>query len=830
MAADFPARIDGSSEASTLQQTDAAPVAALTIIFSDAPADASTTVAAFAAVEIPVNTDATTDAVATADALAAAAAAAAVASTLTTAPDTTDSTAAAPATADTTTDVLAAEVAAAAVAFAAREIDLPFGTTAPSPAAAPASSSAADHSDQAASPWAAVLQQEMAATRVLLITGAAGSGKSAFVAAAARAAALALDYGSDIDTKDHSTEVLPQPTRPAGVELDARTPSPPVAAPPTAVLVVRFVGMTADSLRLPTLLSSICMQLSVAFGASPPRASEVGQLHGQWRKWLSLASPSRQILLLLDGIDQLEAGPLDWLMYPPPHVRILLTCRDTMVETMKNFLPHLTAGMLHLPPLGRPACAYVLDAVLGSLSRRLAPTQRERLLEAALQATMGFTSHDGLHDGGDGSDRVGGGCLPLHIELMGIEAAGWTSPPADSQADVDIDGTALPCDLRRACRRLLDIVEAEHGTALVAATCGLLCVCRDGLSRTELLHILSCCDDVLVASLVATAQRLPAQARLPPASLRLLLHHLSPNLFESLSAAFTGSPLLRWRHALRDAAAARYCSGAGATRWFGLLADFFSGVTPPPFTFTFNGATAQMPTGRGLPEQPLQLRTGSSQWSNRRALRELVSALLGSGRWHQLAQLVCSLDWLKVKLHSLGVGQLLDDFALVSAAAQTEGLMLMHHNAIAQLSALGAVLLEASNALEEDGNQLELQLLARLPHHTAAGTREAPLLEGLLLQAELSLQRQQSHMSKVAAPTSLVHGGSERISLFAPRWPCLPAGTSRLSARFHPASPVTTASASPDGSLVACGCEDGALYLYWPAAGVEVAILLFAIC
>ena len=84
---------------------------------------------------------------------------------------------------------------------------------------------------------------------------------------------------------------------------------------------------------------------------------------------------------------------------------------------------------------------------------------------------------------------------------------------------------------------------------------------RDGLSRAELGHLLSC-EDALLASLLAALPRPPPLARLPPAALRLLLRGpLAPALRESAVAAHGGAPLLRWRDgAVRAVAAARYCA------------------------------------------------------------------------------------------------------------------------------------------------------------------------------------------------------------------------------------------------------------------------------
>ena len=157
---------------------------------------------------------------------------------------------------------------------------------------------------------------------------------------------------------------------------------------------------------------------------------------------------------------------------------------------------------------------------------------------------------------------------------------------------------------------------------------------------------------------------------------------------------------------------------------------------------------------------------------------------------------------------------------------------------------MGVALGQAAGVLHEAPDQLEATLLARLPHHLGlSGAAEGmALLEGLLLQAELQLQRGQyeHHHLHAAARTAPDADADADANADAdadadadaapppptlqlrPRWPCLPAAPPLLLALLQPAASVTAAAATPDGGWVACGCKDGSVVLYDLAAGQEV--------
>ena len=176
-----------------------------------------------------------------------------------------------------------------------------------------------------------------------------------------------------------------------------------------------------------------------------------------------------------------------------------------------------------------------------------------------------------------------------------------------------------------------------------------------------------------------------------------------------------------------------------------------------------SGASLTLPLDRQLPEQPLLqvLHTGAAEpgggggggggevWYNRRALRELPHALLHAGRsapgtsnaqtdcspqpyrraaptrdacsWAELAELLCSLPWLRAKLRGMGIGAVLEDLELPPPQGRQEAA------AAAQLAALGAALRQAAPILHEAPEPLEpVALVSRALALTLGPTNRGP--------------------------------------------------------------------------------------------------------
>ena len=676
-------------------------------------------------------------------------------------------------------------------------------------------------------------EQAIPLPKVMLLSGEVGSGKSTTLSLAVAAVARLL--GRPKHTKQMKSRK----------EERALVPAAGIGEGP--VVCIRFVGLSAASSHVPTLLLSICTQVAVAYGHPPPRPDEVKNLPSRWHTWLEHATRARPLLLVLDGVDALLGAPLTdgsidesllrWLPRPAPssHVVVLLSCSTHNVSTIRARFQGTSLATVQLPALKPQQQEAMLKSSLANVCRTVQLAQSEAIMTAAGggKATAAGSATSDEEASGGGKARGTGS--PLHLQLLAALAQEWA-------ADMPVPAS-LPTDPRAASIRLLEVAEAEHSEPLVRATCGLLCVARDGLSAAELQHLLSAEDQLLVA-LLSDARRAPHMARLPPALLQLLLRtHLKPLLTESLARAYGGAPLLRWRHALFATVAKQRYAGtaASAARWHRALANFWTGVqpTPLPSIRLRDGASVTLPADRGLPTQPLQLacEEGKTMWYNRRAMRELPTHLLGSSAYDELAETLINHAWLSTKLSALGLAELIEDFWLVSVGDGQDGRQASEgggqrrdaddddgaSHAIAEIRALGVVLYLCAREIEAEPTQLASLLLARLPHHIQAASLGAPNLEGLQLQLDLSLARRISAGDIVLKPL----------------WPCLPGVPKQLqpwqglhassfSSSLEPPSASTALclDVSSDGGLVVCGFADGSARLLDRAGGDERHLLL----
>ncbi|KAH3763455.1 tetratricopeptide repeat protein [Pelomyxa schiedti] len=171
----------------------------------------------------------------------------------------------------------------------------------------------------------------------IIITGAAGCGKSALLAN------FAFHY-----EQTHSNQVT----------------------------ISHFVGCSPTSTDLQSLLHRLVSEISLLFNVKKKIPTDKHALIEEFPHWLVEASRSTALLVIIDGIDQISdvnAQELAWLpMQIPPQVQFVLSSREgrcTEVAKSRNW------QILPVPPLSRTDIAVLSRELLGHYGKTLADSQ-----------------------------------------------------------------------------------------------------------------------------------------------------------------------------------------------------------------------------------------------------------------------------------------------------------------------------------------------------------------------------------------------------------------------------------------------------------------------
>lgn len=217
----------------------------------------------------------------------------------------------------------------------------------------------------------------------LVIFGASGSGKSAFMARAAS---------------------------------DARSRFP------RAVVITRFIGATPASSDGQALLAGLCYEISRRCGSGAGGApADFESLSEELPKRLSLATRDKPIIVFLDALDQLSstynARNLRWLPVGlPPNVLVVVStipgdCLSALEKRVSS------ERLAELPPMDVEDGGRLLDRWLRDAGRTLQPDQRQAVLE-----------------------RFAQNGLPLYLKLAFEEGRRWPSFRERVQLERDVPG------------------------------------------------------------------------------------------------------------------------------------------------------------------------------------------------------------------------------------------------------------------------------------------------------------------------------------------------------------------------------------------------------
>jgi tetratricopeptide (TPR) repeat protein len=239
------------------------------------------------------------------------------------------------------------------------------------------------------------------------------------------------------------------------------------ARQPSSLTLSHFIGATpagAESIHLIRRIMHECRtQLPDLFPDDLP--VEADKVREVFPKWLALAAENRPVVLILDGLDQLEdrdfALELGWLPEKfPPNCRVVVSAATgpSLDALRRRRWPELA-----VQPLSVPERKELIAAFLGQYSRRLGPARVEEIASAAQTGNPLFLCAvlDELRQFGE-------------HERLGERTAHYLS----ASGPVDLYG------------RIIERWQHDYGQELVRQALGLTWGARRGLSESELLELL----------------------------------------------------------------------------------------------------------------------------------------------------------------------------------------------------------------------------------------------------------------------------------------------------------------------------------------------------
>lgn len=413
----------------------------------------------------------------------------------------------------------------------------------------------------------------------------------------------------------------------------------------TEAVVTRFIGATAGSTQLRSLLVSLCEELGALAGIEESPSSDVNELPDEFAKRLEQAATNQRVVLFLDALDQLGASDnaleLNWIpSMLPENVRIVTSVLRS--EEVVGGAAYQSVGrrfhdtVLELQPLTTNDGNAILDAWLKDAGRTLQDNQRADVI--------GHFANNGL---------------PLYLKLAFEEARRWKSYDGLPSGADDIPGLNDTVEgvLVDLFARLAS--ERYHGRRMVLHSLGALVATRHGLTEDELLDLLSA-DEEVMSEFRRRSPNSPDIDQIPLIVWARLLADLEPYMAQRQA---DGTSVMTFYHRQVGIAVANYCfaNNSHQSDYHRRLAKYFD---------------CQGLWLESLDEQRARLRriSPSPRLVNVRTVSELpyqrlqVAKLIGSDdpqaeAWDEAADLFTDISFLEAKSEAGLVFELVENFS-----------------------------------------------------------------------------------------------------------------------------------------------------------------------
>ncbi|XP_030753342.1 NACHT and WD repeat domain-containing protein 2 [Sitophilus oryzae] len=383
---------------------------------------------------------------------------------------------------------------------------------------------------------------------------------------------------------------------------------------PEAFLVLRFVGISAQSNSIEQLLSSVTDQCSIlAYGHKCHCNHTMEDYQKVLPNLLAASSVQRPLIIILDGLDQVREYSSTTLQWVPPklpdNIKLIVSVAEnsTMHQELKKRLGE--GCFTFMPPLGQIEAKNILMSSVMQYNHSVNSEIQDCVLKSVQECTV-----------------------PLYSKVLAWQTSWW----ADKYHEIKPKGR-----LSEQLDFLLEELESIVGSPQVQRALALIFSSKHGVTDSEMLDLLALDDNFRSATTYVTWA--PACLAWPR-----LVKHLAPFLMWSLTGGVLG---VQWKDdLLRKAVANRYAS---FSKWaHQALFDYYDGkwYKYPP---------------ANLQARLVNQDTNLGKCYNRRKLDELPFHHHHLGRNLETSPYLNDISWIYDKLCGSSVFQLLEDISLI---------------------------------------------------------------------------------------------------------------------------------------------------------------------
>ncbi|XP_033486657.2 NACHT and WD repeat domain-containing protein 2 isoform X2 [Epinephelus lanceolatus] len=351
----------------------------------------------------------------------------------------------------------------------------------------------------------------------------------------------------------------------------------------------------------------------------------------------SMPSNKHPLVLILGGLHHIKKDFVPHIMESlpsplPPSVKLILTVSPNRTQILQAISPQRSPPQcvsegnekelgyvcVQLGLVDRKQCVKLLSSLLRSSGRRVTSGQ-QALVNQVLTSC----------------------CLPLYVRLLQLHTSLWHS-------DSDVTESSLPDGVHSSISALLDHLEQNHGSSIVARAVSYLTLSRTGLTEAELVDLLSC-DNKVLTECYQQDESPSSKMRVPQIDVERLLLDLRRFLIRRTVA---GSHVLFWvsRH-FKLVVTKRYLGSHEVRREIhSAMADYFSGrwacgCAKPLLVKQKSGpnkdtSQTEIYIDRQPSSQPFVFTSSSKEVGrvNLRKVLELPHHMQESDRWGELEQ------------------------------------------------------------------------------------------------------------------------------------------------------------------------------------------------